>query len=480
MQRKFMSNLALMMVLNLIVKPVAIFGIDAAVQNRVGSGEYGVYFSLLNFSMLFNILLDLGINNFTTKHIAQYPVLASKYLGKILSVRLILFLFYLIFSFTVALTLGWNAYQLYLLGILLFNQFLVTMIAFARSHFGGFMLFKTDAVISILDRLLLIVFGGIWLFVPNSFGEMTIEWFIWIQTLTYLITVILSFLLLYKRIKRPKITYEKGFTRLILRQSLPYALLILLMMVYTRTDSVMIERIHVNGATEAGYYAQGFRLVNALFMFAMLFSNLLFPIYSHMFAKNLDIRPLFNSSTKLLIGGSIFIGLLGLFNSEFLAGLIYSQDIEASSPSFRWIMLSFIGMAATILFSTLLTTRGDLKFLNILAIAGIVVNLVLNFILIPNYGAEGAAFATLITQSTVALFQLIRCVQVLNMKFRLLEIGRYLLYSAALLLGLIYFPIHSLSEFLIICAAALLLMALAGLVPVRQLLRILTEKGNNS
>lgn len=474
-----MSNLALMMVLNLIVKPVAIFGIDAAVQNRVGSSEYGIYFSLLNFSMLFNILLDLGINNFTTKHIAQYPVLASKYLGKILSVRLILFLFYIIFSYSIALTLGWNNYQLYLLGILLFNQFLVTMIAFARSHFGGFMLFKTDAVISVLDRLLLIVFGGIWLFIPNSFGEMTIEWFIWIQTLTYLITVILSFLLLYKRIKRPKITYEKGFTRLILRQSLPYALLILLMMVYTRTDSVMIERIHENGATEAGYYAQGFRLVNALFMFAMLFSNLLFPIYSHMFSKGLDIKPLFNSSTKLLIGGSIFIGLLGLFNSEFLAGMIYCQDIEASSPSFRWIMLSFIGMAATILFSTLLTTRGDLKFLNILAVGGILVNLVMNFFLIPNYGAEGAAFATLITQSSVAFFQLIRCIKVLKLSFNLIEIGRYVVYTTCLVLGLIYFPINSYSTFFLICAGALLLMVLSGLVPVRQLLRILAEKRNN-
>ena len=54
-----------MVVLNLLVKPIAIFGIDAEVQDRVGTEDYGLYFALLNFSFLFNILLDFGINNFT-------------------------------------------------------------------------------------------------------------------------------------------------------------------------------------------------------------------------------------------------------------------------------------------------------------------------------------------------------------------------------------------------------------------------------
>ena len=71
-----------MVILNLLVKPVAIFGIDATVQNRVGAEAYGIYFSLLNFSILFNILLDFGINNFTTKNIAQAPSIAAKCLWR--------------------------------------------------------------------------------------------------------------------------------------------------------------------------------------------------------------------------------------------------------------------------------------------------------------------------------------------------------------------------------------------------------------
>ena len=83
MQRIFFSNLMLMILLNLLIKPIALFGIDATVQNRVGPENYGLYFSLLNLSVLFNILLDFGINNYTTKHLAQDPEEIKKYFNAI-------------------------------------------------------------------------------------------------------------------------------------------------------------------------------------------------------------------------------------------------------------------------------------------------------------------------------------------------------------------------------------------------------------
>ena len=73
MQKKFFSNLIWLIFFNLLIKPYAIFGIDAEVQNRVGTETYGMYFTLLNFTLLFNILLDVGITNYNTRYVAQYP-----------------------------------------------------------------------------------------------------------------------------------------------------------------------------------------------------------------------------------------------------------------------------------------------------------------------------------------------------------------------------------------------------------------------
>jgi O-antigen/teichoic acid export membrane protein len=476
MQKKFISNLALMLVLNLIIKPIAIFGIDATVQNRVGTADYGIYFSLLNFSFLFNILLDFGINNFTTKNIAQYPALAAKYLGKVLVLRLVLFLFYTVFSYTIALLLGWSKYELYLLSFLLFNQFLITFIAFARSHFSGLLMFRTDAFIGVLDKVLLILICGYLLFLPNNFGDIKIEWFIWIQTVTYLITLLVSIIFLIRKIGKPSIRYQKTFSYAIIRKSFPYALLILLMMIYTRTDSVMIERIHENGRLESGYYAQGFRLLNALFMFAMLFSSLLLPIFSKMLQKKEDIRNLFASSSKLLLSASIFLSLLCLFNTQYILDLIYNSDINESSKSFPWIMMSFIGMSGTILFGTLLTAKGDMKFLNGISLGGIALNIALNFLLIPEHGALGAAIATLVTQSLIASIQLVRCIVLFEMHQPIFEFVRFAIYSLVLSVLLYFFELTGILSFILLSAAFALLSLAFGMIDLGGIIRQLKSK----
>lgn len=477
MQRTFFSNLILMIVLNLLVKPAAIFGIDAEIQNRVGSADYGLYFSLLNFSFLFNILLDFGINNFTTKSVAQYPKAALSYLGKIMTFRLILFVFYVVVSLSVATIIGWGKVELSLLGFLLLNQFFVTLIAYARSHFGGLHLFKTEALISVLDRFLLIIFCGILLYTPISGGVFKIEWFIWIQSVCYGITFLVAFSLLLRKIGLPKIKHRNLFSYALIRQSFPYALLILLMMIYTRLDSVMIERIHENGKMEAGYYAQGFRLLDAFFMFAMIFSNLLFPMFSRMLGNQQNVQPLLNSAGKLLIGGAILIGIFSFYHSEEILGWIYDHDIFESKTSFQLLMFSFTGMCSVLIFGTLLTAHGSLKFLNTVSAIGIVINIGLNTYFIPEFGAKGAAFATLITQSIVALTQIIFVIYHFEIKPNWLI---FLQFTGFIGVGIgfnMLFPIGFTWSFITILSLQIISLFIFRLIDLRELKNLVKSAG---
>lgn len=453
MQRKFLVNLILLIVLNLLVKPIAIFGIDATVQNQVGAEEYGLYFSLLNFSFLFNILLDLGINNYTTKHVAQYPDIVPKYMGKVLGIRFLLFVLYVSFSLGIGFIVGYDERAFSLLYWLLFNQFLATMIAYFRSHFTGLLLFRTDAIISVLDRLLLILFCGAVLFGPVQ-TPMTIELFVYIQTVCYGIALLIAVIVLFAKIGTPRLNWKSTFSLVILRKSFPYALLILLMMVYTRTDSVMLERLHSEGKYEAGIYAQGFRLLDAFFMFAMLFSNMLFPIFSKMIKeKDRELKSLVRMSASLLILGATALAILILINGSTILSWIYTQNIEASTVPFQLLMFTFIGMTTTLIYGTLLTASGNLKFLNTLSAIGILVNVVLNILLIPNQGAKGAAIATLTTQLLIGLIQFVyvhrhfkwsfeRTKLAMNLGFVLLLLGLWALTSN--------YPIHLAFQLLII------------------------------
>ncbi len=476
MQRKFLSGLVLMLVLNLLIKPLAIFGIDAEIQNRVGE-SYGTYFSLLSFSFLFNILMDFGINNFTTKRIAQQPEVAISYLGRMLVFRFVLFIFYAIVTFSIALILDWDSYELYLLTFLVFNQFLVTLITYARSHFAGLLQFKTEALLSILDRFLLILICGALLYMPISGEIFKIEWFIWIQTLCYGITVIVAFILLLKKIGRPKLAFRPVFSYAVIRKSMPYALLILLMMIYTRMDSVMIERMHWDGKAQTGYYAQGFRLFDALFMFAMIFSGLLYPLFSKMLAANESIKLLLGSATKLLIGGTIALAIIACFNSELILGWIYDNNIYESEKAFQMLMVGFVGMSVNLIFGTLLTADGSLKFLNILSAVGILVNIGMNAYLIPKYGATGAAFATLVTQCSVSLTQVVYCVYRYALLPSIIQIAQFIGYVLSVFALCYFIEIETIWVFLAICTTSFFGLIAFRLIDLKQLKLIFSQKG---
>src|SRR5436190_1826473 len=144
MQRTFLTNLALLLVLNLLVKPFYILGIDAGVQDAVGAEVYGGYAALISLSFLLNIVLDLGITNFNTRHVAQHRHLMGKYLRGVVGVRLVLVVLYACVTVITGVVLGFRGAQLGMLGWLVLNQALVATVLYLRSNIAGAQRFRQD------------------------------------------------------------------------------------------------------------------------------------------------------------------------------------------------------------------------------------------------------------------------------------------------------------------------------------------------
>jgi O-antigen/teichoic acid export membrane protein len=480
MQRKFLSSLVLIVLLNLLVKPFYILGIDAEVQNRVGEEVYGNYFSLLNFSFLLNILLDLGITNYNTRNISQHPQLLAKHFFKILSLRMSLFFLYASFTLLSGLFIGYSQSEFYLLSILMVNQFLVAIIQFSRSNFAGLHLFKTDALISILDRGLLILFCSLLLWGNILGDEFNIEWFVYAQTLAYGIAAFVAVFMLSSKVGRIQLQLKKTFSVAILKQSFPYALLIFLMMMYTRVDAVMIERMLVDGDKQAGVYAQGFRILDAVNMFALLFAGLLLPIFSRLIRQKKTVKSMMELALRILISVSFIAGILGYWFQDELMQLRYPTANDASAETFGFLILSFIPISITYVFGTLLTANGSLKYLNGMAIFGVVLNILLNFLLIRQLEVVGAAIATLITQTITAAIQFFLAYRILKLKFNFKLYFRLVSFPI-ILIGLLYSSIYlelglsALQQFLIMLIISPILVISLGLIRISDFKQLLNK-----
>lgn len=464
MQKKFVTNLALLLFLNLLIKPFWILGVEREVQNTVGDGEYGVYFALLNFSFLLNILLDFGITNFNNKNIAQNNHLLTKHFSSLFVLKLALALVYIIVTLLIGLIIGYDFRYMKLLMVLGFNQFLISIVLYLRSNLLGLHLFKTDSVISVLDRLIMIIICGLILWGHLFDLKMDIMLFVYVQTFAYALTALISFVVVVRKTEFLKLRWSLPFSVMILKKSFPFAVLVLLMTFYNRIDAVMLERLlpeddtmregqNISGAWQAGIYAKGYRLLDAANMIAYLFSVQLLPIFSRMLKYRESVEQLVKLSFTLIITPAIVVAAACYFYQGPMMELLYTAKgpdaalaeahREVSANVFSVLMTCFIPISTTYIFGTLLTANGNLKELNIMAGTGMLINITLNFVLIPHFYALGSAFASLTTQVLTAITQVLMAQYMFRFRlnYRLLSI-LFVFISGVMLIGYFSTQLH--------------------------------------
>jgi len=477
MQKKFLSNLALILFLNLLIKPIYILGIDTAVQNAVGAASYGIYYAVFNLSFILTIILDFGITNFNNKNIAQNNHLLTKHFSSLVGLKIALAIVYIFVLIVVGFTIGYDTRLMKLLLVQGFNMFLIFFILYLRSNLAGLHLFKTDSVVSVIDRILLI---GLCIFMLKAGvfkGENGIMYFVYAQTFCYFVTAVTAFVIILKKTHTFKLTFNWTFSLMILKKSLPFATLILLMS-FSRIDTVMIERMLPIGIgdVQSGIYAQAFRLLDATSMIAFLVAGMLLPIFSRMLKFKESVEPLIILISRLLLMPAIIIGVGCVFYSEELMGMLYHEHVVASAQLFSLLMLSFIGISINYIFGTLLTANGSMKQLNMMYGLSMVFYIISNYILIKKYGALGAAITSMATQFLTAFLQLVIAQGIFKFKVNYRLINTFIIYAIGVIAinyGSKTLHLYWMFSFAIMVVSCGLWAFVTGLISIKSILRLL-------
>jgi O-antigen/teichoic acid export membrane protein len=383
----------------------------------------------------------MGVTNFNNRNIAQNHHLLNKHFSGILVLKLMLAVIYVLVTFCVALIMNYRGEELRMLAILCFNQFLISFILYLRSNISGLLFFRTDSFLSVLDRFLMILICSVLIWGHVTSTPFQIIWFVYAQTAAYLVTALVAFLIVVEKSGFKKLSWSWPFIILIIKKSLPFALLFLLMAFNSRMDPVMLGLLLPGreGHEQAGIYASGFRILDAVNMIAYLFSVLLIPIFSKMLKNRESIEKMLKLSFTMIITLAVIVSMSSLFYSTELMALMYREHVEASSQVFSLLITSFIAISTSYIFSTLLTSNGNMKILNGVAFCGVIINIGLNIFLVPRMLAMGSAVAALVTQFTVAILHVI----FVQRTFRFKVNYPYLLTLFLFIVGVITFSMLS-------------------------------------
>ena len=442
MQRFFVKNILFIIAVNLLVKPIWVLFIDRTVQNTVSPASYGTYQALFSLGIIFQTILDFGISSYNTRTISQHPDRLPELFPSMLSARLVLMGVYVIVAYIWGYILGYRGWELVLLlGILLIHS-MNALVSFVRSNVAALQRFKTDALLSITDRLLMILICGFLLLYPVTAAAFKIQWFIITQIVSYFIAAVAGYMVL-RQIGKVRLRFSFSIPEIVgvMKNSLPYAMLIFLMSVYNRADSIMIERMCADGKAQASIWVAAFRLLDMANILGLMFATMLLPMFGSMLARKTDVQPIVKLCVNMMVPFAVMVAIGGVFFGGDIMYLLYHKNVlyatEAQSYRlvFSCLMLSFPAWCLMYVYSTLLTANGSLRTLNGIAIVGVLFNLGLNFYLIPRYNALGGAVTSVATQSLLAIAFLIYAVHIIklpvNIRWMLAHIG-YILWACGL------------------------------------------------
>ena len=178
--------------------------------------------------------------------------------------------------------------------------------------------------------------------------------------------------------------------------------------IFSHIDSTMLGFQATD--MDVGLYAAGIKIIHMIANIFPAIVIVIFPRISYYFAKNdfENIKILSAKSIKYLTGLSIPVAA-GLFILVKPLILLLCGDKYLQAINVTKIMSPYIVLTAVNIFvgSNLLIAYGKERYRLISVIAASILDIILNYILIPSYGAFGAAFATLITELSLFLFHII-------------------------------------------------------------------------
>ena len=464
---RFFSSLGLLIVLNAVVKPLWIFGIDRQVQVHVGAAEYGTYFSIFNLSIVLSFMLDWGLTNFFNRRLSVSRDNFERDAGSLIFLRLLAAIMYSGVIVLIAWFSGITRWSIVAYVILI--QVFTSLFVFFRAIITSQQWFHTDAWLSVLDKLLMIILCGSFLYLPAFSPDFTIEVFLLIQLSCTLLANIVTLAILFRR--RFFFSFRKLWpAKEVFLTAFPFAMILLLMSFHSRIDGFLLERL--SGAEEAGKYAASYRLLDAANTVGYLFASFLLPFIAKSWSEKQDISNVTLSVRHILLLMAITASATTYFLAPWLQELLYHHSDPDYILVMQWCLPALFGYSLVQVYGTILTATGRVQAFCLIMLIAVMINLVLNLILIPTHGAVGSCIAALASQVFAGIVTMLFVTKKLSLPLDPRSWFIYMIISIALV-AFLYFATGNMNNWMLLVCTAILSL---GLGLLTKIIRIHTWK----
>ena len=347
---------------------------------------YGTFTTLINYTAIVSVVLDLGFNVLYVREGARHPADIQRYLRNVLSLRLVMAVGgFVVLAIALAVA---GLSSLLVPGFLL--MVLTSYSTLLRNTLYAVQRLAYEAVAVVLESIVLL--GLVLIGIKIGAG---VTYFVWAYAAQYAFScAYFAIVLWWQKIAVIGWKLEPQLVREWFFQGLPFALTFVLTILYFKIDQPLVYAIRPHA--EAGWYAAAYKPFEALLFIPMTLLSVVFPVLSVYFRERpQELTDAVSRFFKalLVIGWPIAVGLFVLAH-PLTTMFLYPQ----SEPALRILALALaIGFVNNAFIGALSASDRQLSF-TWAAGWSLIANLALNLILIPLFGYIGASWATVLTE----------------------------------------------------------------------------------
>lgn len=418
LQKNFLYNVLyqiLLVILPLITAPY--------ISRTLGATAVGVYSYTYSVAYYFLLIAMLGIGNHGNRSVAAVRddrEKLNKTFSSIYSLQ--------VMTFSIAIL----AYAFYLVLFVKDNRLIVLLqLIYVTSGlfdigwlFFGLEQFKLTVARNTLIKISTVVLMFVFVHKPSD---------LWKYTLIMSAGTLFSQAYLWLYVKK-YVSFKKCSVKEIASNIKPVLILfipVLAYSIYKVMDKIMLG--NMSSYDQVGFYNNAEKIINIPMGIITALGTVMLPRMSNIVAngdkKRVDDYIRISAKLVTLLSSAIAFGLMGV--SSVLAPVFFGDEFIACGEIIRLLSVTvfFIAWANVIRTQYLIPNKRDSIYLTS-TMVGAILNLIINWMLIPKYQANGAAFGTIVAEFSVMLVQMVAVKNELPMRKYIMS------YSPILIIGL--------------------------------------------
>lgn len=376
------------------------FVVNLLTARYLGPSNFGLINYAATYTSFFASFCTLGINSVIVKNFVDHPAEEGETVGSAIALRMVSSALSVIMMICITLIADKGEATTHLVVFLCSIGVIFQVMDTLDYWFQSKLQSKYTAFATVVSYTVVSAYK-VWLLATGK----SVEWFAVSTSIDYLVVAIVL-LLMYKRHNGPQFKYSMHKVKELFSCSYHFILAGLMVSIYGSTDKFMLKQML--DEAEVGYYSTAFCVCNSWVFFLAAIIDSLYPVILQSF----DNKKMFERKNKQLYAIVFYLSLVvslvfSLLASPIVNILFGSAYASATTPLrvITWYTaFSYLGVAR----NAWIVSYNKQKYLKYIYGGAAISNVVLNAILIPLWGASGAALASLLTQiSTILLFPVV-------------------------------------------------------------------------